>query len=63
MWNERYNRVIQEFPFNGNGHLCDNTPYMQWYIGHTIRYITPRQPSSDDDVSLFFIYHILLFSH
>jgi len=51
MWNERYNRVIQGIPFNRNGHLRDNTSYMQWYIGHTIRYVTPPQPSSDDDVS------------
>jgi len=51
MWDEHHNHVIQGIPFNGNGHLRDNTPYMQWYIGHTIQYITPPQPSSAGDVS------------
>jgi len=45
IWNERYNCVIQGIQFPKNGHLRDNTPYMQWYIRHSIRYIMPPQPS------------------
>jgi len=41
--------------------MHDNTPYMQWNIGHTIQYITPPQPSSSDDVSLIFNFYILFF--
>ncbi|XP_027905255.1 protein MAIN-LIKE 1-like isoform X2 [Vigna unguiculata] len=49
MWNDRHNRLIQGIPFGGNGHLRDNTTYMEWYINRTIRYISPPQQSSDDD--------------
>jgi len=34
---------------------------MQWYIGHTIWYVTPPQPSSDDDVSWFICYILFFF--
>ena len=64
MWNDRRNHLIHGNQFNGNGHLHDNSTYMQWYINHTIRYITPIQSSSDDDVSsitkLFIILHSLI---
>jgi len=30
--------------------LCDETPYMQWYINHIIRYISPSTESFDDKV-------------
>ncbi|XP_068487148.1 protein MAIN-LIKE 1-like [Phaseolus vulgaris] len=58
MWNDRHNLHdnsngnLHEFngnQFNGNGNLHDNSTYMQWYINHTIRYITPIQSSFDDD--------------
>jgi len=64
MWNDRHNHLIHGNQFNGNGHLHDNSTYMQWYINHTIRYITPIQSSFDDDVSsitkLFIILHSLI---
>jgi len=51
MWNDRYNRLIEGINFTSNGHLRDTTTYMEWYINHVIRYISPLQSSSDDDVS------------
>ena len=64
MWNDRRNHLIHGNQFNENGHLHGNSTYMQWYINHTIRYITPIQSSSDDDVSsitkLFIILHSLI---
>ena len=65
MWNDRHNRLIQGNQFNGNCHLHDKSTYiMQWYINHTIRYISPIESSSDDDVSsitkLFIILHSLI---
>ena len=50
IWNDRENRIVQGTPFSGNGHLRDETPYMQWYINHTIRYISPSTESFDDEV-------------
>jgi len=41
VWNDSHNRVIEGIQFTRNGCLCDNTPYMQWYIEHIISYITP----------------------
>ena len=60
MWNDRSNRVIQGTSFNKNGHLCDNTLYMQWYISHTINYISLLQQFFDDDVTLFFFIKVVL---
>ncbi|XP_068504171.1 protein MAIN-LIKE 1-like [Phaseolus vulgaris] len=51
MWNDRHNCLIQGNQFNGNGHLHDKSTYMQWYINHTICYISPIESSSEDDVS------------
>ena len=51
MWTDRHNHLIQGIQFNGNGHLHDSTTYMQWYINHTIRYISAQESSSDEDVS------------
>jgi len=59
IWNDRENRIVQGTPFSGNGHLRDETPYMQWYINHTIRYISPSTESSDDEViytTMLYIY-------
>jgi len=56
MWNDRQTSLIQGQQFGGNGHLRDTAPYMQWYISHTIRYITPQQASvSDEEVSSLLI--------
>ena len=65
IWNDRQNRIIQDTPFSGNGHLRDETLYMQWYINHTIRYISPSE-SFDDEVIyntfvVHFFYHTYLF--
>jgi len=54
MWNDRYNRLIEGDQFHGNDHLRDTMPYMQWYIQHIIRYITPQPLSKlGNDVSSF----------
>ena len=54
MWNDQQTCQIQGQQFGENGHLCDNSSYMQWYISCTIQYITSRQASmSDEDVSSF----------
>ena len=50
IWNDRQNWIIQGTPFSENGHLNDQTPYMQWYINHTICYISPSTKSSGDEV-------------
>jgi len=61
MWNDRHNRLIQGVHFNGNGHLRDNTSYMQWYISHAIRYLSPPQrPPADDVSSHTFSFHCVL---
>ena len=44
-------RLIQGNQFNENGHLHDKSTYMQWYINRTIRYISPIQSPSNDDIS------------
>jgi len=51
IWNDRHNRVIQGVQFTANVHLRDSSVYMQWYINHNIRYISPSVQSSDDEVS------------
>jgi len=51
MWSDKHNRLIEDIQFNGNGHLHDSTTYMQWYISHTIHYISAQESSSDDNVS------------
>jgi len=60
IWKNRHNRVIQGTSFTGNGHLRDETPYMQWYINHTICYISPFTYSSDNEVSFTSILYIYL---
>ena len=52
LWNNRHNSIVQGEPFTKSGHLRDNSPYMQWYINHTIRYITANAQSSDDEVRI-----------
>jgi len=51
MWNDRQNRLIEGVPFHGDGHLHDESTYMQWYITHTIHYVSPID-TSEEDVSL-----------
>jgi len=60
MWNDRQNRLIEGVPFHGNSHLRDESTYMQWYITHTIRYVSSID-TSEDDVSLVCTNLILLF--
>jgi len=40
--------------------ICDETPYMQWYINHTIRYISLPTHSSNNEVSFTSILYICL---
>jgi len=56
LWNNRHNSIVQGELFTKSGHLRDNPPYMQWYINHTIRYITPIVQSSDDEVRIIFLF-------
>jgi len=56
IWNDRQNQIIQGTPFNENGHLRDETPYMQWYINHTIRYISPSESSDDEVIYITMLY-------
>jgi len=60
IWNDRQNRVIQGTQFSENSHLRDETPYMQWYINHTIRYISPNTKSSNDEVNFTTMSYISL---
>jgi len=61
MWNDLQNRLIQRVPFHGNDHLCNESTYMQWYITHTIHYVSPIEVTSEDDVSSIVPHFILLF--
>lgn len=49
LWNDRHNRIFTGVPFNRNGHLRDDSEYMQWYISHTIRYVAPIEDDSTDE--------------
>jgi len=60
IWNDKQNRVIQGTPFIKNDHLRDETPYMQWYINHTIHYISLNTESSDDELSFITMLYICL---
>jgi len=39
-----------------SGYVHDNSPYMQWYITHTIRYISLVDQSFDDEVGMFYLF-------
>jgi len=62
LWNNRHNFVVQGGPFSKSGHLHDNFPFMQWYINHTICYISPIAQSSDDEVRIIYFMHIFKFN-
>ncbi|KOM29389.1 hypothetical protein LR48_Vigan661s002600 [Vigna angularis] len=52
LWNDRHNRVFNGIPFQKNGHLRDESEYMQWYITHTIRYIGIIEDSTDEEYDM-----------
>jgi len=59
---DRQNRLIDGVPFHENDHLREESTYMQWYITHTIRYVSPIEATSEEDVSSFCTpFHIVIF--
>jgi len=54
--NNWQNHLIQGVSFHKNGHLCDDSTYMQWYITHTIRYVSPIKTTFEDNISSIISY-------
>jgi len=61
MWNDRQNRLIEGVPFQENNHFCDESTYMQWYITHTICYISLIDTCEDDVSSILYPFDIVIF--